>query len=313
MSAKRREPGLPQAMLARFEEMGLDLDVFVPALLRLPSQTFRINTLKADRESVLDALSYLDPEPVEWNDLVFRVKGRQKLGNLVEHFLGLIYVQDSSSTIPVTVLEPEPGERILDMASAPGSKTTQIAAGMQNSGLLIANEVSVKRIAALTGNLDRSGVLNSVVTKQPGQAYGHIATGYFDRILLDAPCSSEGTLSRSMRTLEIWSENSIIRLANIQHALILSAYYALKPGGVLVYSTCTFAPEENEGTVTHLLERFPESIVEPLELKGIDSQPGFSEWRGEDFDPRVKNMARIFPHLHDGEGFCVAKIRKPLT
>ncbi|MBA7596589.1 Ribosomal RNA small subunit methyltransferase F [subsurface metagenome] len=298
-------------MLARFEEMGFDLSQFVPALLRPPSQTFRINTLKAEREQVLKSLSYLEPEPVGWNDLVFRIKGRLKLGNLLEHFLGLIYAQDSSSTIPVTVLDPQPDEEILDMAAAPGSKATQIAAAMRNTGLLVANDVSPGRIPSLTGNLDRSGVLNTVVTRLPGQAYGHIAAERFDRVLIDAPCSSEGTLSRSFKALEIWSKSAIKRLSTTQRKLIMSAYYSLKPGGVMVYSTCTFAPEENEGTVSYLLEKFPQARVESINLEGLKTQPGFSEWRGEAFNPAVKNIIRLFPHQHDGEGFCVARISKP--
>ncbi|TKJ43462.1 tRNA methyltransferase [candidate division TA06 bacterium B3_TA06] len=311
MAARRGKPDLPPLMLSRFEEMGFDLSQFVPALLRPPSQTFRINTLKAEREQVLKSLSYLEPEPVGWNDLVFRVKGRLKLGNLLEHFLGLIYAQDSSSTIPVTVLDPQPDEEILDMAAAPGSKATQIAAAMANTGLLVANDVSPKRIPSLTANLDRSGVLNTVVTRLPGQAYGHIAAERFDRVLIDAPCSSEGTLSRSLKALEIWSKSAIKRLSATQRNLILSAYYCLKPGGVMVYSTCTFAPEENEGTVSHLLDKFPDAIVEPTDLEGLKTQPGFSEWRGEEFNPAVKNILRLFPHEHDGEGFCVARITKP--
>lgn len=311
MSTRRGKPDLPPLMLARFEEMGFDLSQFVPALLRPPSQTFRINTLKGSREQVLKSLSLLEPEPVGWNDLVFRIKDRQKLGNLLEHFLGLIYAQDASSTIPVTVLDPQPDEEILDMAAAPGSKATQIAAAMANTGLLVANDVSPKRIPSLTANLDRSGVLNTVVTRLPGQAYGHIAAERFDRVLIDAPCSSEGTLSRSFRALEIWSKSAIKRLSATQRNLIMSAYYSLKPGGVMVYSTCTFAPEENEGTVSHLLDKFPDAIVEPTDLEGLNSQPGFSEWRGEEFNPAVKNILRLFPHEHDGEGFCVARISKP--
>ncbi len=302
---------LPEKMLERFEEMGFDLSRFVPALLRPPSQAFRINTLKGGREQVLESLVHLEPEPCGWNSLVFRVKKRLKLGNLIEHFLGLIYAQDASSTIPVTVLDPQPHEQILDMSAAPGSKSTQIAAAMRNTGLLVANDVSPGRIPSLTGNLDRSGVLNTVVTRLPGQAYGYIATERFDRVLIDAPCSSEGTLSRSFRTLEIWSESAIKRLSATQRNLIMSAYYSLKPGGVMVYSTCTFAPEENEGTVSYLLKKFPEAIVEPINLEGLNTQPGFSEWRGEEFNPAVKNILRLFPHEHDGEGFCVARITKP--
>ncbi|MCK4334115.1 RsmB/NOP family class I SAM-dependent RNA methyltransferase [candidate division WOR-3 bacterium] len=311
MAHRRGEPQLPPAMLERFEEMGFDLSRFVPALLRPPSQAFRINTLKGDREQVLESLAHLEPEPCGWNSLVFRVKKRLKLGNLTEHFLGLIYAQDSSSTIPVTVLDPQPHEEILDMSAAPGSKSTQIAAAMRNTGLLVANDVSPKRIPSLTGNLDRSGVLNTVVTRLPGQAYGYIATERFDRVLLDAPCSSEGTLSRSFRTLEIWGESAIKRLSATQRNLIMSAYYSLKPGGVMVYSTCTFAPEENEGTVSYLLKKFSEAIVEPINLEGLNTQPGFSRWRGEEFNPAVKNILRLFPHQHDGEGFCVARISKP--
>jgi NOL1/NOP2/sun family putative RNA methylase len=311
LQARPGKPDLPPLMLARFEKMGFDLAEFVPALLRPPSQTFRINTLKGSREQVLESLAYLEPEPVAWNDLVFRVKNRVKLGNLLEHFLGFIYVQDSSSAIPVTVLSPQPGEEVLDMAAAPGSKATQIAAAMGNTGLLVANDVSPKRIPSLTANLDRSGVINAVVTRLAGQAYGHIATERFDRVLVDAPCSSEGTLSRSLKALEIWSEAAIKRLSATQRNLILSAYYCLKPGGVMVYSTCTFAPEENEGTLTHLLKKFPQAVVEPIRLEGANARAGFSEWDGEAFHPAVKNIVRLFPHENDGEGFCVARIRKP--
>lgn len=311
LSRKPFKPGLPEAMLSRFGEMGLDLDEFLPALLRLPSQCFRINTLKGASERVLEGLAYLEPEPCAWNPLVFRVKGRQKLGNTLEHFLGLIYAQDASSTIPVTVLDPQPGERVLDLAAAPGSKSTQIAAAMQNEGVLVANDVSPGRIPSLTGNLDRSGVLNVVVTRLPGQAYGHIAAERFDRVLVDAPCSSEGTLSRSLRGLEIWSEHSIQRLAATQRKLILSAYHALRPGGVMVYSTCTFAPEENEGIVSFLSEKCPDTVVEPIRLEGLHSRPGFEKWRGQAFAPAAANILRLFPHEHDGEGFCITKISKP--
>ncbi len=310
-SRDRHDPELPEAMLARFTEMGLDLAEFLPALLSVPSQTFRINTLKGELDEVLESLAHLEPAQAGWNRLVFRAGKRTKLGNLTEHFLGLIYVQDASSTIPVTVLDPQPGEEILDMSAAPGSKTTQIAAAMDNTGLLVANDVSPGRIPSLTGNLDRSGVLNTVVTRLPGQAYGHIAAERFDRVLIDAPCSSEGTLCRSYRALDLWSEGSIKRLSATQRKLIMSAYHCLKPGGVMVYSTCTFAPEENEAIISHLLKKFPEAVVEPITLSGLNPQPGFSRWRDTEFNPAVKNILRLFPHKHDGEGFCVASIRKP--
>lgn len=311
MSRRRRSDEIPQAMLSRFEDMGLPLDEFVPALLRPPSQTIRFNTLKASREEILACLEYLELDPAPWNDLVFRVKSHGKLGNLLEHFLGLIYVQDSSSTMPVTILDPQPGETILDIAAAPGSKTTQIAAAMKNDGLLVANDANGKRIPALTSNLDRSGVLNEVVTNMPGQTFGYMKPETFDRILVDAPCSSEGTLSRSLSALEIWSDGTVERLAYLQKKLVLSAYYALKPGGVMVYSTCTFEPEENEGVITHLLVHFPDAVIEPIELSGVSFREGFSSWRGMEFNSLSKNVARLFPHEHDGEGFSIAKIRKP--
>ncbi|NLI99259.1 RsmB/NOP family class I SAM-dependent RNA methyltransferase [bacterium] len=312
MPRPRRRTDIPEAMISRFKDMGLQLDEFLPALLRPPSQTLRLNTLKASREGILESLSYLDIVEAPWNDLVFRVRSHSKLGNLLEHFLGLIYVQDSSSTMPVTVLDPQPGETILDIAAAPGSKTTQIAAAMKNTGVLVANDANGKRIPALTSNLDRSGVLNTVVTNIPGQSFGYMKPETFDRILVDAPCTSEGTLSRSLSALEIWSDGTVERLSYLQKKLILSAYYSLKAGGTIVYSTCTFEPEENEGVICHLLKHFPEAQVEPVVLEGVPLRKGYTSWRGEEYDQRSANVARVFPHEHDGEGFCIAKILKPL-
>lgn len=213
--------------------------------------------------------------------------------------------------IPPRVLDPQPGESVLDLAAAPGSKTTQLSAMMRNTGLVVANDVSVPRIKALTANLERSGCLNVAVSNLAGARLGRFAAGRFDRVLVDAPCSAEGTLAKSPEALVRWSDKSIKKLAVIQSKLLTAAYLALKPGGTLVYSTCTFAPEENEGVVSGFLRAHPEASTEPFELPGLPLAPGLEEWHGEMYDPGVTNGRRVWPGEHRMEGFFICRIRKP--
>lgn len=213
--------------------------------------------------------------------------------------------------IPPVVLDPRPGERVLDMAAAPGSKTTQLAAMMQNQGLLIANDVSIPRIKALSANLERSGCLNVAVTNLAGVRIGRFAAGQFDKVLIDAPCTAEGTLAKSPEALERWSERSIGKLATIQSKLLLAAYQAVRPGGTVVYSTCTFAPEENEGVVSEFLGNHPEATVESFTLPGLTVSPGITEWQGEAYHPSVVGAGRIWPGEQRMEGFFICQLRKP--
>jgi len=234
-----------------------------------------------------------------------------EIGRALEHVLGYYYVQEIASMLPVLVLNPKPNEKVLDLCAAPGSKTTQIASGMQNSGLIIANEVKFNRLKILSGNLERCGVMNSAVTKKDGVALCkrfEKENFLFDKILLDVPCSGEGTIRSTQKTLEMWNIKTTENLSKLQKALIAGALTILKPNGVLVYSTCTHAPEENEEVIDFALKNFnvkAEKIQLPLKTR-----QGITSWQSKEYDKQVKNTCRIYPQDNNTEGFFIAKLRK---
>ena len=273
-------------------------------------QSLRINTLKAKRENILPLLKDLKLKRLPFFGDGFSVEGKYSLGNHITHNLGLIYVQEVASMIPVVVLDPHPGEVILDLCAAPGSKTTQIAQSMANQGLLVANEISRKRMRGLIHNVKRCGLLNEVVISINGQKAYRIFENYFDRILLDAPCSAEGTIRKSGAVLYHWGTKNIYRMSRLQIGLAVSAFRALRPGGIMVYSTCTLAPEENEQVISYLLEKFPEAELLPVQLKGFRTRPGVARWQGVSYDRRVEQCARILPQDNDTAPFFVARLTK---
>ena len=203
-----------------------------------------------------------------------------EIGKTKEHLLGYYYVQEISSMLPMFALQPKEGDFVLDLCSSPGSKTTQAAAMMKNGGTIIANEISLGRIGILNSNLERCGVANTIVTRKEGVAlcgrFLQKTQFKFDKILVDAPCSGEGTLRKSPRTLEMWNINMIKKIAITQRKLSEAALRLLKVGGTLVYSTCTLAPEENEMIINNLLNKFDieiEQLVLPLKFRN-----GITEW-----------------------------------
>ena len=212
---------------------------------------------------------------------------------------------------PPLVLQPLPGELVLDIAAAPGSKTTEMSAMMLNTGIIISNDPSPTRVRGLIGNVDRAGCLNVAVCRMDGTSLGRAVAGTCDRVLVDAPCSSEGTIRKSVKALERWSVAAIERFPSIQKRLILAGYHALKPGGLMVYSTCTVAPEENESVVAHLLKRQPEAEVRAAELPSLMMRPGLREWGHESFPDSVGRCRRILPQDNDTEPFFLALIRRP--
>ncbi|MEK6828694.1 MAG: RsmB/NOP family class I SAM-dependent RNA methyltransferase [Nanoarchaeota archaeon] len=236
-----------------------------------------------------------------------------ELGRALEHLLGYYYVQEIASMLPALALKAKPGERVLDLCAAPGSKTTQMASEMKNSGLLIANDVSLGRIGILATNLERCGVSNTIITRNQGfmlckklKQQGFL----FDKILLDAPCSGEGTLRSSKATYAMWNIQSVKNLSNIQKALLASAIDLLKKDGELVYSTCTHSPEENEEVLNFVLKKFPNKLkIETIKLP-VKCRHGLTGWAGGMYDKDVEKSCRIYPHDNDTEGFFVAKLRR---
>ena len=235
-----------------------------------------------------------------------------ELGRSLEHLLGYYYVQELASMLPSIALEPKENELILDLCSAPGSKTTQIASKMKNTGTIIANELSFGRIKILASNLERCGVTNTIITKKEGSAFCSRfkrAGIEMDKILIDAPCSGEGTLRNSPKTSLMWNPNTIKTLSKIQKTLVKSAIEILKKGGTLVYSTCTHAPEENEEIVDYILNEFKEMKIEKINLP-LKFRPGITSWQNKKYNEQVKQSYRIYPQDNDTEGFFVSKFVK---
>lgn len=297
----------------KFEErykslLGNDYDEFVKYSLAWLRKCIRVNTIKI---SVPDLVKRLEKnwklDKVPWCDEGLWIRGaRTDIGNLVEHTLGYIYVQEAASMIPPVVLDPKPGDIVLDMCSAPGSKSTQIAQYMKNKGVLVCNDVSGKRLAPLGINLQRCGVSNTLVTLMQGWRFKGFE---FDKILVDAPCSGTGTIRKSLRTIRDWNPNSVRVMAGQQKRLLATAIDNVKSGGTVVYSTCTLEPEENEGVISWALEKYDNIKLEEIKLDIKRSKP-VTEFEGQTYNPEVKKCLRIYPQDNDTEGFFVTKIRK---
>jgi len=292
-----------------------DFDRFKDISLEYLRRSIRVNTLKI---SVPELKKRLEKEwkltPVPWCPEGFWIdhKGigddyRRDIGNLPEHSLGYIFIQEAASMIPPIVLNPKPGDKVLDMCAAPGSKTTQIAQYMQNKGVLVANDYKIDRIKPLGLNTQRLGICNILITKMEGRFFRDLE---FDRVLVDAPCSGTGTIRKSLKTLRIWNPNMIKRLAGTQKQLIETGFNNLKPGGTLVYSTCTLEPEEDENVINHLISKFDNAKLEKIDLKGLKRSEPVLEFEGNKYDKEIKKCLRIWPQDNDTEGFFVAKIRK---
>jgi len=268
----------------------------------------RINTLKIEREKLLERL---EEEGVlfrsfEWYPLGLKLD-IESPGKLLENLLGFIHIQEELSMVPPLVLDPQPGECVLDLCASPGSKTTQISQMMENRGIVIANEPSLARVAPLRSNCERLGVLNVAVTRYDGRNFPR---GPFDRVLVDAPCSSEGRERRGPGVLSRCSRERSLDLGVLQLSLLRNALRLTKPGGIVVYSTCTYAPEENELVVQEVLEDAEDLRLEKVSIAGLQECPGITEWNGKRLNDALSCTARYYPHINDTGGFYVAKIIK---
>jgi len=252
--------------------------------------------------------------------LALRLPPGFKAGQRWWYCAGLAHAQEAVSQLPVLLLDPAPGDRVLDLCAAPGGKTAQLALALGNRGTLLANDFAAERIAALQGNLDRLGVVNCTTTRCDGGNYP-AAAGAFDCVLVDAPCSSEGTLRRNPSLLQrgqglgsaqagIGPERSL-RMAGRQRALLRKAVQLCRPGGRILYSTCTFAPEENELIVADMLEAFEGDLeLLPVQMPGLQNGAGITRWQGRELDRSLARCLRIWPHQNDTGGFFIALLQK---
>ena len=297
------------AFAERYRQL-TDWDAFLSCSLTFLRKSIRVNTLKIPVAALRQRMRNWRLTPIPWCPEAFWVEhaeGRRDIGNTLEHQLGYIYVQEAASLIPPLVLDPQPGEAVLDMCASPGSKTTQMAAMMQNKGALVANDYTGIRIKPLGINLQRCGVSNAIVTIMHGRRFRNLQ---FDKILVDAPCSGTGTISKSPKTLIMWNPHMVKHLAIVQRQLLAAAFQNLRPGGTLVYSTCTMEPEEDEGVVDAFLQQHSDARLEEIALPGLQRSPCMQSFGGKAFHPDIQKCLRIWPQDNRTEGFFVAKIRK---
>lgn len=277
--------------------------------------SFRVNTLKSDRDAVLASLTGegLDINKVSWNSDAFWVRHelREKLLLSSAYRSQHIYVQNLSSMLPPLVLEPKKGEKILDLTAAPGSKTLQIACMVDQEAEIAAVEVVKGRFFKLLDNLESQGATGVRTFLKDGRGVWRNRPEYFDRVLLDAPCSSEGRFHLSdPQSYAYWSPRKVKEMARKQKRLMYSAVQSLKPGGVLVYSTCSFSPEENEAIVHGIMKRFPGSLhVQPIHLDVAGWEGGLAGWKRKEYIPGLDMARRVLPdYLMDG--FFICKLQK---
>ena len=307
---------LPPAFVERLKEIGAGAGVEVDwsAFDRERVTAFRCNSLKTDPPSLREELESAGfaLRPVPGIDGAFAVgpEQRRALTGTRANAEGRLFIQNPSSMVPPLALDPQPGEEVLDLAAAPGGKASHLAALMGNSGRIAAVDSARPRFFRLRRTLEQLGVTNAGTYLRDGAGVWKVRPEHFDRVLLDVPCSGEGRITTAdPASFAGWSERKVSQMVRRQRRLLYSAVGALKPGGVLVYCTCTFAPEENELIVEWALRRFACLRVEAVEFELPSASAGITRWRNRELDPDLKRALRIWP---DGvmEGFFVARLRK---
>jgi len=271
-------------------------------------KAIRINTLKI---SVKDCLSRLEKKgfvlsQVPWCEYGFIVeKGRFSIGATTEFLLGYYYVQDQASMVPAIELDPKPGELVADIASAPGGKTTHLAQLMENKGIIVASDINLNKMKELRSNLQRCGIINVLALNYDAETLSKLDIK-FDKILLDSPCSAEGAIIKIKERRKTIKQGDFEYYSKKQKSMIDIAKSMIKKDGILIYSTCAIAPEENELVVEHALK----DGFELLELSNKQCLPGLTEFFGKKHDKRLEKCGRFYPYTHGTQGFFVAKLRK---
>ena len=291
---------LPPAFLDRVrQQLGPEYEAFLASYHRPRALGLRLNPLKTDRPPILP----FTLSPLPWAAYGFWYPSEERPGLHPWHEAGLYYLQEPSAMAPAELLGVEPGLRVLDLCAAPGGKSTQLAAKMRGQGLLVCNEYHPKRAKILSQNVERMAISNALVLQETPERLAKRFPGWFHRVLVDAPCSGEGMFRKEAAALEDWSPELVEMCARRQAGILDAAAELLAPGGRLVYSTCTFAPQEDEGAVAAFLARHPEFEIEVLDV------PWFSPGDGA-AGPGLEHTFRLWPHKLRGEGHYAAVLRK---
>lgn len=297
---------IPDKFKERMQKLlGLEYDEFIASYDNQRAQGIRVNTLKIDIDSFKRVCPFELKSSIPWEERGFYIE-EEKPGKHSYHAAGLYYVQEPSAMAVASTLGIQKGDRVLDLCAAPGGKSTQAAAYLEGVGVLVANEIEAKRARILSENIERCGIRNAIVTNNsPGELENYFE-GYFDKIIVDAPCSGEGMFKKEEAAIEEWSQENVIRCSIRQKNILESAEKMLKPGGFMIYSTCTFSPEENEMVIEDFLNKYNNfKIVE------IDKKKGFSQGFYELVeDIELKKSIRLFPHKLRGEGHFLCLLQK---
>lgn len=301
---------LPSAFLSRMEEMLKDeFPAFLESYEKPRQFGLRINTKKISPEKFLE-ISPFHLTPIPWVENGFFYGSQDRPSRHPYYQAGLYYLQEPSAMTPASRLPVQPGDRVLDLCAAPGGKATELGSRLKGKGLLAANDISNSRAKALMRNLELWGIENSLVTTETPKRLSQVFPEYFHKILIDAPCSGEGMFRKDPDVAKTWEESRPDYFSQIQKEIVARGISMLRPGGMMLYSTCTFSPQENEGVISYILENFPQ-----MELLEIPGYPGFSKGNPKwgSGDSRLEKCVRIFPHHMSGEGHFLALLKKEGT
>ncbi len=297
--------------LKRYQKIIEDFSLFLESLKEELPKVIWANPLKISPymlPSLMEEEGFT-LKPISWYKGAFYLEGEKEPSYSWGYHAGLFHIQEEVSLLPVWVLSPKKGEKILDLCAAPGGKTAQMAISLNNQGSIIANDIHWQRIRALSSTLERLGILNVSITQIDGCNYPPLVE-YWDKVLVDAPCSSEGTIRKNPKKIPPIGREISLRYTNKQVALLKKAIQLVRVGGEVLYSTCTFSPEENEKVLHEVLKFYGSSIkILPISLP-LKSSPGILSWEGEKFFPQVENARRIYPHQNNTGGFFLALIKK---
>ncbi|MEK4435087.1 RsmB/NOP family class I SAM-dependent RNA methyltransferase [Paenibacillus sp. FSL K6-2862] len=309
---------LPSIFAERMENLlGDEFEQFMKSYEQSPHAGLRVNTLKISMEQ-FDKLAPFDLRPIPWCGTGFYVPHGMKPGLHPYYHAGLYYIQEPSAMAPVELLDVQPGDHVLDLCAAPGGKSTQIAAKLRGKGVLVTNDIHSERTKALAKNVELYGVRNAVVLNESPERIAGAFPHYFNKVLIDAPCSGEGMFRKDEDMVKSWEHHSVEKCVLMQRDILETAAKLLAPGGTIVYSTCTFAPEENEAMIAEFLNLNPDFTVHDIpETDGF--APGRPDWvrqmlpetagkTGAVLD-QTRGTARLWPHLLEGEGHYVAVLQ----